>query len=415
MTAIDDVKHKYAAFGSILSERASRLWAAAEALAMGKGGVTVVSRATGLSRTTIYAGLREIGERKQSRSGDGGSEESKERSRRSGGGRKPLTEHDVTLAHDLESAVESTTRGDPQSPLRWTCKSVRELAAHLNRREHRASPSTIARLLDRAGYNLHVNRKTKEGDSHSDRDAQFEYINKQVKAFQRRGQPVISVDTKKKEIVGNFKNGGREWQRKDQHTDVGVHDFAKKKAIPYGVYDLSRNAGWVSVGIDHDTPEFAVATIRQWWQSMGLLAYPAASELLITADGGGSNGSRARLWKAELQRLANDTHLRISVCHLPPGTSKWNKIEHRMFCHITRNWRARPLESHAIVVKLIGATKTRAGLSVQAKLDKRKYPTGIKVPDDEMARLNIERAKFHGKWNYAVSPAPEAHSAGTVF
>jgi hypothetical protein len=297
--------------------------------------------------------------------------------------------------------------------LRWTCKSVRELARHLNRREHRASPSSVARLLDEVGYNLRVNRKTKEGDSHADRNAQFEHINRQVRAFQRRGQPVVSVDTKKKELIGNFKNSGREWQHARESTDVKVHDFGTKKAIPYGVYDLSRNAGWVIVGVDHDTPEFAVATIQQWWQTMGSSTYPAATELLITADGGGSNGSRARLWKAELQRLANETGLRISVCHLPPGTSKWNKIEHRLFCHITRNWRARPLESYAIVVALIGATKTRTGLSVQAKLDKHKYPTGIKVADEDMARLNIQRASFHGEWNYTVSPATLSDTSGS--
>jgi hypothetical protein len=325
-----------------------------------------------------------------------------------GGGRKPLTDKDSGLLSLLDSLVEPTARGDPMAPLRWTCKSTRRLAAELTRQNHAVSHTKVAQLLDYLGYSLQGTRKTMEGISHPDRNAQFEYINEQVKVFQGRDQPVVSVDTKKKELVGDFANKGREYQPKGQPEKVRVHDFADKelgKVIPYGVYDLTTNSGWVSVGIDHDTAQFAVQTLRRWWLQMGSKLYPHARELLIAADGGGSNGSRCRLWKIELQHLADEIGLTISVCHFPPCTSKWNKIEHRMFSHITENWRGRPLISHEVMVNLVASTTTKAGLKIRAELDQNQYPTGIKVTDEQMKDLNLHPADFHGEdWNYTIKP-----------
>jgi len=407
MSDVPPIRAKYERLRPFLDERRRRLWAAAEALALGRGGVTAVATATGLRRNTIQAGVREL------RAGAGptgvapGAPESEPRVRAPGGGRKALTAHDPSLVRNLEALVEPVTWGDPMSPLRWTCKSTRQLAAELERQGHRVSHQTVADLLHALDYSLQGNRKTREGAAHPDRDAQFAYINAQVQSFQQRGQPAISVDTKKKELVGDFQNGGREWRPVGHPEAVRVHDFLARdlgKAIPYGVYDLAANQGWVSVGTDHDTPAFAVQTVRRWWAEMGRPVYPQATELLITADGGGSNGSRARLWKTELQRLADDTGLRITVGHFPPGTSKWNKIEHRMFCHITQNWRGRPLVSQEAIVRLIGSTTTRAGLTIRADLDTGTYPTGIKVTDAELAAVRLQPADFHGDWNYTIAP-----------
>jgi len=384
----------------VLDERTRRLVAAGMADAWGRGGVAVVARATGMARTTIERGLDEL--EPPVTPVEGG-----QHIRRSGGGRKPLTEHDPTLLRDLEALVDPVTRGDPQSPLRWTCKSLRQLAGALRSQGHRVSPQTVGDLLRALDYSLQANRKTKEGAEHPDRNAQFEYINAQAEAFQHRGQPVVSVDTKKKELVGEFKNAGREWNPAGQPEEVQVHDFpsqAQGRAIPYGVYDVGANTGWVSVGTDHDTAEFAVATIRRWWKQMGAQAYPDAQEVLITADGGGSNSSRSRLWKLALQDLANETGLAISVCHFPPGTSKWNKIEHWMFSHITQNWRGRPLVSHEVIVNLIGSTTTQTGLQIAAELDTGSYPTKKQVSADELATVYLSQHEFHGEWNYTISP-----------
>jgi len=391
---------KYRVLVSEMDERTRRLWAGSEARALGYGGVSTVARATGLAISTIRAGLGELSAKSAP-----GSETGLRRVRHAGGGRKRLTEVDPSWPSALESLVESTTRGDPMSPLRWTCKSTRVLAEELSRQGHSVSHTTVAHGLDACGYSLQGTRKTGEGASHADRNGQFEHINEKVKGFQRRGEPVISVDTKKKELVGDFANRGAEWQRKGHPVEVRVHDFVDQrlgKAIPYGVFDMTRNNGWVSVGTDHDTAEFAVQTIRQWWRQMGRRAYPQAHELLITADSGGSNGSRVRLWKVALQQLADETGLRISVCHFPPGTSKWNKIEHQMFCHITRNWRGRPLETLGVIVNLISHTKNRKGLRIRAALDPRPYPQGVKVTDRQMSELRIENDAFHGEWNYAI-------------
>ncbi|MBV8609425.1 MAG: ISAzo13 family transposase [Singulisphaera sp.] len=402
-TTVQVVRTKYASLEPALDERVRRLWAATEARAIGWGGISQVSEATGLSRITIKAGLTELGlpvlpaDR----------EESRHRVRRPGGGRKALVDHDPELLHDLEALVDPVTRGDPMSPLRWTCKSAAKLAAELRARGHAASERSVNRLLHGLGYSLQSNRKTIEGKGHPDRDAQFQHINRRVKAFQRQGQPVVSVDAKKKELVGQFRNGGREWQPKGQPEEVEVYDFVKKdlgKAIPYGIYDQTTDSGWVSVGVDHDTAEFAVETLRRWWRNMGRRVYSQAERLLITADGGGSNGTRCRLWKVELQGLADETGLRISVCHFPPGTSKWNKIEHRMFCHITENWRGRPLVSREVVVNLIGHTTTKTGLEIRSELDGGLYPTGRKISDEQMEELSIKRDKFHGEWNYSILP-----------
>jgi len=330
--------------------------------------------------------------------------------RRPGAGRKPLTEKDPRLLADLEALVEPMTLGDPMSPLRWTCKSTARLAQEMGRQGHRVGPRTVAKLLVGLRYSLQANRKVLEGSSHADRDQQFEYINGQVKSFQELGAPVISVDTKKKELVGAYKNGGREWRPKGCPERVKDHDFPDQelgKAIPYGVYDVHANQGWVSVGRDHDTPEFAVQSIRTWWRQMGQATYPKATELLILADGGGSNGYRVRGWKTHLQKLVDETGLRITVSHFPPGTSKWNKIEHRMFCHITQNWRGRPLVTHEVVVSLIGSTTTKPGLRIQAELDPKDYETGVKVTDEEIARVRLHKHEFHGEWNYTISP-PES-------
>jgi hypothetical protein len=362
-----------------------------------------VAQATGLSRTTICAGIREL------RCPDPGAAAGADpqRSRRPGAGRPFAEANDPALIDDLEQLVDPATRGDPMSPLRWTCKSTRQLAAELTRQGHAISHQTVALLLHHLGYSLQANRRTREGASHPDRNAQFAFINARVVALQRRQQPVVSVDTKKKELVGDFKNGGVAWQPAGEAEEVRAKDFLDKrlgKVMPYGVYDLTCNQGWVSVGINPDTAAFAAESLRRWWEEMGQRAYAAATELLITADGGGRNGSRNRLWKVCLQRLADAVGLQISVCHFPPGTSKWNKIEQRMFCHITRNWRGRPLTSRAVVVNLIGNTRTAAGLEIQAELDESEYATGIKVTDEELAEVRIKRNVFHGEWNYTILP-----------
>jgi hypothetical protein len=399
---IERIRTKYEALSPVMDERLRREWAAAEASAMGWGGVSTVSLATGLSRNTIARGIRELADRRN----DPMSSVS-DRLRRPGGGRKRLIDVDLKLLGALEALVDPVTRGHPESPLRWTCKSTQNLADELQRQDHPISDRTVARLLKQNGYSLQSNRKTREGSSHADRDAQFGYINQRVIAFQKRGEPVVSVDTKKKELVGEFKNGGREWQPKGQPEKVNVHDFPDKKlgkAIPYGVYDLANNEGWVSVGIDHDTAEFAVATIRRWWQEMGKPRFPRATRLMITADGGGSNSSRSRLWKTMLQRLADDLGMTLQMCHFPPGTSKWNKIEHRLFSFITKNWRGRPLTAYEVIVNLIASTTTKTGLIVRAALDEKEYKTQIEVSDEELAGVNITRAKFHGEWNYTIRP-----------
>jgi hypothetical protein len=400
---VQSIRTKYTSLEPVLDERARRLWAATEARAIGWGGISQVSEATGLSRITIKAGLTELGLSVTPTD----QEVARHRVRQPGGGRKPLVDHDPDLLRDLETLVDPVTRGDPMSPLRWTCKSAAKLAVELQSRGHAASERSVNRLLHSLGYSLQSNRKTIEGKGHPDRDAQFQYINRRVKAFQRQGQPVVSVDAKKKELVGQFRNGGREWRPQGQPEEVEVYDFAKKdlgKAIPYGIYDQTTDTGWVGVGVDHDTAEFAVETLRRWWRNMGRRVYSRADRLLITADGGGSNGRRCRLWKVELQGMADEAGLRISVCHFPPGTSKWNKIEHRMFCHIAENWRSRPLVSREVVVNLIGHTTTKTGLAIRSELDESSYPTGRKVSDEQMEELSIKRDKFHGEWNYSILP-----------
>jgi hypothetical protein len=398
------IRRKFRALKLDLDERSRRRWAASEALAIGHGGVALVSKATGLAASTIRIGKRELSA-KVAIANEG---RSSRRVRKLGGGRKPLTVVDQTLLSALDGLVEPLSRGDPMSPLRWTCKSTRKLAAELTRQGHRVSHTKVGQLLLSLNYSLQSTRKTREGGSHPDRNAQFEYIYKQVRAFQERGQPVISVDAKKKECVGDFANRGREYQPKGRPEPVRVYDFVDKelgKVTPYGVLDLTTKQGWVSVGTDHDTAQFAVETIRRWWRRMGVQQYPTATDLLITADGGGSNGTRVRLWKLELQKLARETRLNITVCHFPPGTSKWNKIEHDMFCHITENWRGKPLVSHEVIVNLIAHTTTQTGLKIESELDEGKYPLGLEVTDAEMHKLNIPLAKFHGAdWNYTISP-----------
>ena len=378
----------------VLDEQGRRRFAAAEAMTAGPGGVSAAMRATGIARSTIRRGLDELAD---------GDTPDGERVRRAGGGRKPLSATDMRLIDDLRALVEPETRGDPQSPLLWTCKSLRKLSQGLRDMGHKIGRTVVGELLYRLDYRLQANRKTREGASHPDRDTQFRYINDQVKAALAAGEPAISVDTKKKELVGDFKNGGREWRPKGSPEEVRVHDFVIPelgRAVPYGVYDIADNAGWVSVGIDHDTAAFAVNSIRQWWHSVGRARYPNATRLLITADGGGSNGSRVRLWKVELQRLADELRMPITVGHLPPGTSKWNKIEHRLFSFITGNWRGKPLVSHQVIVELIAATTTEAGLKVRCQLDPNTYPAGIKVSDAELEAVNLTRHDFHGEWNY---------------
>ncbi|MFN8176358.1 MAG: ISAzo13 family transposase [bacterium] len=391
------VVQKFAAIASVLNERQRRLWAAAESRAIGYGGDALVSSATGMSRTTVQAGRRELEKGPQ----DAG------RIRNPGAGRPAVEDAQPGIRAALERLVAPLTRGDPMSPLRWTCKSRAKLAAAMTEAGWVVSSTTVGRLLNSFGYSLQSVQKSREGMSHPDRNAQFEQINATADDYLRRAQPVISVDTKKKELVGNFKNEGKEWQPKGAPEEVLVHDFpqdASGKAIPYGVYDMGRNEAWVSVGIDHDTPAFAVASIRQWWASMGRRAYPGAKQLFITADAGGSNGYRSRAWKAELQRFADDSHLRVRVSHFPPGTSKWNKIEHRLFCHITMNWRGKPLRTIETVVDLIGNTRTGAGLRVKAKLDKRRYPIGNVTTNQEMEALSLRRDDVRGAWNYELHP-----------
>jgi len=395
------LRRKYRALQLTLTERQRRLWAATEAEALGRGGVAALRRATGMSYDTIARGLREI---------RGKESLDPERSRRPGGGRKRLTTLDSTLTRDLERLIEPTSRGDPETRLRWTVKSTRTLSKELKKRGHHVSHTVVAELLHALDYSLQANRKTTEGSRHPDRDAQFGYINRTVMSQQRRGEPVISVDTKKKELVGDFKNAGQEWRKKGDPRRARVHDFMipeKGKVAPYGVYDLTRNTGWVSVGVSYDTAQFAVATIQRWWRRMGKAAYPEARSLLITADSGGSNGARVRLWKWELQGLADRTGLRIKVRHFPPGTSKWNKIEHRLFAYITQNWRGQPLITVAAIVNLIAATQTSTGLKVRSEVDRRQYVKGIKVSDEQMSQVQLRRDAFHGDWNYTISPRHE--------
>jgi hypothetical protein len=396
---IETIRKKFERLAGVLDERGRRVWAAVEAEALGYGGQSIVAKATGLSGTTLHSeGLEKAQDPPANH---------RIRIRKAGGGRKKLTQQEPKLLSALEALVEPTTRGDPESALRWTCRSTRQLAAALKAQGYRIGHQTVASLLDDLGYSLQGNQKTTEGSSHPDRDAQFKYIQRRVEEFQSRGQPVVSVDTKKKEHVGDFKNNGKEWRPKGNPERVRVYDFVDKtlgKANPYGVYDTTANVGWVSVGVDHDTAEFAVETLRRWWEKMGRSQYPTATELLVTADGGGSNGTRVRLWKVALQRLADQTGLRISVCHFPPGTSKWNKIEHRMFSYISLNWRGKPLISHEVIVNLIAGTTTKTGLKIQAELDTNLYPKGIQVTDKELEKVQIQKADFHGEWNYTILP-----------
>jgi len=398
VTDLTGIKKRFSVLSRLLDERSRRLVAGAESLALARGGISAVSRATGISRPVIRQGIAELKNPKTALMG---------RVRRPGGGRKRIAERDAAVVLDLEKLVGPVTRGDPESPLRWTCKSVRRLAAELGRQGHVISYPVVAELLRELGYSLQANRKTTEGAGHPDRNAQFEYINRKVQRFFASKQPVISVDTKKKELVGDFQNGGREWRPQGKPEKVRVHDFPIPelgRATPYGVYDLARNTGWVSVGVDHDTAAFAVESIRRWWQSMGQPVYPKAHRLLITADAGGSNGPRLRLWKVELQKLADEAGLRIAVSHFPPGTSKWNKIEHRLFSFISQNWRGKPLLSFEVIVNLIAATTTTKGLKVHAELDSGTYPAGTKIDDNELAGVRLKRDAFHGDWNYEIHP-----------
>lgn len=397
------VRDRYERIRPFLDERSRRLWAANEAIAFGKGGTRAVTEALHMSLATVVAGKKEL----KGEVPDGSGLEAG-RQRRPGGGRKSLESKNPEIVQAIEAIVDSSTRGDPMAPLKWTSKSLKKIQEELSRLGYQAGPDSISRILrEQLGYTLQGLKKTKDGSSHADRNAQFEHLNGKCRDFQDRGQPVISVDTKKKELVGDFKNGGREWHPKGRPEEVRSHDFEDKKlgkAIPYGVYDIAQNQGWVSVGIDHDTGQFAVQSIGSWWDRMGRTAYPEARELLITADAGGSNGYRTRLWKRELQRFADESGLTVSVCHLPPGTSKWNKIEHRMFCHISQNWRGRPLVSIETIIHLIADTRTSKGLTIESALDQNSYEKGIKVSDEEMAQLRITPDPFHGEWNYSVHP-----------
>ncbi len=401
-SVVESIRRKFDSLSHLMDERARRCWAAAEATELGWGGVSAVSLATSMSRTTITEGIKQL------RRGDYTAPEADGRIRRLGGGRKPVTETDPELLGALERLVDPLSRGDPQSPLRWTLKSTQRLARELTSQNHPVGARTVAALLRKAGYSLLANRKTREGAQHPDRNRQFEYINDQVRRFQHCGQPAISVDTKKKELVGDFKNAGRQWRPKDNPEQVRVHDFKDKdlgKAIPYGVYDMLNNQGWVSVGIDRDTAQFATRSILLWWTEMGSARFPHARRLLITADGGGSNSHRSRLWKLSLQELANETGLKLVVCHFPPGTSKWNKIEYRLFSYITQNWQGEPLATLQTIVELIGSTTTKGGLKVRARLDTKSYETGIKVTDEELAAVKLERHETHGSWNYTIKPS----------
>jgi transposase len=392
------LRAKYVSLSPVLTERIRRLWAATEARALGHGGIGLVEQVTGISRSTISRGLREL---------ESGSGAPPERTRRAGGGRKSAVSQDPSLVGDLEALVEPTAAGAPDSPLRWTSKSIRRLADELTAMGHAVSYRIVAALLHEQGYSLQANRKTREGTSHPDRDAQFCYLNEQVKRHHRRRQPTVSVDTKKKELVGDFKNSGRNWRPVGEPEQVRVHDFLipeQGKAVPYGIYDLQRDEGWVSVGISHDTASFAVHSLGRWWQEMGRPAYPQAKRLLITADAGGSNSPQTRLWKWELQQFANETGLNLTVCHLPPGTSKWNKIEHRLFSHIALNWRGQPLTSLAAIVSLIAATTTRTGLHVRSEIDHGAYEKGVPISDQQWATVNLHRHDFHGDWNYTIRP-----------
>ncbi len=400
---IESIRIRFNKLAWTLDERMRRLFAAAEASALGRGGITKVAQATGVSRRAIHVGLRELSDLKEP------VKNPPKRIRKEGAGRKSVIQTDVGLMSALEKLVEPMTRGDPESPLRWTCKSLRTLAGELSANGHPVSYPVVGDLLRELGYSLQANRKVLEGSDHPDRNAQFEFINEQTTQQLMAGNPVISVDTKKKELVGAYKNNGTTWCPEGKPEQVKVHDFVDKelgRANPYGVYDVGSNTGWVSVGTDHDTASFAVETIRRWWRTMGRQSYPAASKLMITADGGGSNGSRVRLWKMELQRLADEIRIPIHVSHLPPGTSKWNKIEHRLFSYISMNWRGRPLISHEVIINLIAGTTTRKGLKVHAELDDSLYPTGIKVSDDEFKQIHLTRNMFHGEWNYRIDPRP---------
>ncbi len=401
MSEPNSLRERFVSLSPHLDERARRLWAAAESKVLGPGGARVVSAATGIAVSTIYRGLKQLASGETLDDG---------RLRRPGGGRKTLVETDSGLITDLLALVEPDARGDPMSPLRWTCKSLRRLAAELAERGHRVSHTVVAELLKREKFSLQANSKTREGSDNPDRDAQFGIINAAVKAALAEGQPVISVDTKKKELVGDFKNHGREWRPRGEPEEVRVHDFLIKelgRAVPYGIYDLAANAGWVSVGMNHDTSAFAVNTIRRWWIEVGRSRYAGARRLVITADGGGSNGSRVRLWKIELQALATELGIDIELHHLPPGTSKWNQIEHKLFSFISMNWRAKPLVSYRVIVSLIGATTTTTGLTVRCELDEAKYPKGIVVSEQQMQAISITRSEFHGEWNYTIHPRNE--------
>lgn len=412
------IREKYDRLKPFLDERRRRLWAANEAVAFGHGGIRAVAEALGMSPKTMIEGRREL-------EGEFVEEQqplTPSRQRRAGGGRKSVSEKEPGVVKAIEAIVDPATRGDPMSPLKWTSKSLDKISTELQRQGWSVSPRTVGKILrEDLKYSLQALKKTREGaKQHPDRDAQFQYVNQQCRNFQERGQPAISVDAKKKELIGDFKNGGREWQPQGQPEAVRTHDFEDKqlgKGIPYGVLDLGRNEGWVNVGVDHDTAEFAVASIRNWWTRMGKLAYPQARELLITADAGGSNSYRAKLWKRELQKFADETGLTLTICHFPPGTSKWNKIEHRMFCHITANWRGRPLTSLEVTVNLIAATTTKTGLSIQAALDLGAYEKGIEVSDEELAQVQLKPADFHGEWNYTITSrktaAPQPNTSAT--
>ena len=396
---MSNITKRFELLEPILGEREVRMLVAAEVECIGRGGITLVAQATGVSRRRIAEGIKELRGEKHLDKG---------RTRRKGGGRKKIIEKDAELERDLDLLLDPCTRGDPESPLRWTSKSLRKLARELTAMGHKIGKSAVAGILRKMGYSLQANRKTQEGSSHEDRDAQFQHISSRASEFLKDGQPVISVDAKKKELIGRFKNCGREYHPKGSPEEVCVYDFMDKqlgKGVPYGVYDTGKNEAWVSIGIDHDTSSFAVETIRRWWRHLGQECYPNAKKLLITADSGGSNGSRVRLWKMELQNLANELGMEISVCHLPPGTSKWNKIEHRLFSFITKNWRGKPLVSHQIIVNLIANTTTSTGLKVRCELDPNPYPKGTKISDKELATINISKEIFHGEWNYTIAPS----------
>jgi transposase len=396
MDVAKKIKKTYSILSPHLNEKARRLWAACEAHDLGWGGVSTVANATGLSRVTIHYGLTELKFPSKS-----------DRIRKEGGGRKKITTKFPNILTEVESLIEPLTRGDPESPLRWTCKSTRKLADELSKKKYIITQRTVCDLLEELGYSLQSNRKTREGSQHLDRNAQFELIYKKIKWFQKKGHPIISVDTKKKELLGNFKNAGKEFRPKQIPIEVECHEFpgkAVEKAAPYGVYDLTKNCGWVSVNVSSDTSEFAVSTIKKWWYKMGKPIYPKATDILITADCGGSNGYRIRLWKLELQKLADKLGMTIHVCHFPPGTSKWNKIEHKLFSFITKNWRGKPLTDSATIVNLIGATTTSKGLYVKSEIDKAIYEKGIKVSDEEFDKIHIIPEKFHGEWNYKIKP-----------